>query len=166
MNAHEEKCSVDFSLRSAVPEDEPFLFELYKAGRTPELKAFRWSDEQIVAFCQMQYRALNWQHNMTFSGAVDQIVERGNERIGRLKVLESDERLLLVDIALMPQFHGRGIGTRLLEQLTKRAGSANKALVLHALTTSPAIRLYKRMGFETVACEGGYVEMIFTPEKN
>jgi ribosomal protein S18 acetylase RimI-like enzyme len=161
-----EKTFNEFSLRAATPGDEPFLFDLYQASRAPELKAVGWTEEQISDFCQMQYRILTTQHAKTYAGAIDEIVQRGDRRIGRLKVLESDERLLLVDIALMPEFRGRGIGTKLLEQLTNRACTTRKPVVLHALITSPARRLYERMGFQTVASENGYVEMIFRPEEN
>ncbi len=37
-------------MRDAVADDEPFLLELYNAGRIRELKAIEWDELQIAAF--------------------------------------------------------------------------------------------------------------------
>jgi ribosomal protein S18 acetylase RimI-like enzyme len=153
-------------LRLAVETDEDFLRRLYTAGRAAELTALGWSDEQVQQFCDMQYRAQNWQHDMTFNGAVDQIVEMEGQPIGRLKVLEAQDKILLVDIALLPNSQNQGIGTKLLENLKTDARMAGKPLRLHVLVTSPGIRLYQRLGFNRIADDGAYIEMEFQPNKS
>lgn len=158
-----QKIADKLYLRHAGAEDEEFLFRLYVAGRSRELETVGWNQEQIENFCEMQYRALMWQHKISFAGAEDQIVQLGQERIGRLKVLETDERLLLVDIALVPQFQQQGIGTELLEQLKTRAREARKPLRLHALVGSAGLRLYERLGFTRTGEDNAYIEMEYQP---
>lgn len=109
----------------------------------------------------MQYQAQNWQHDKIFAGAIDQIVQQGGESIGRLKVYETDEQLLLVDIALLPAYQNQGIGTALLELLKAKALTANKPLRLHVLVTSPGVRLYERLGLTRITDDGAYIEMEF-----
>ena len=149
------------SLRLAVAEDEEFLLRLYTAGRSDELKAFRWTDQQIEQFCQTQYRAQTWQHNLTFKGSVDSIVELNGQAIGRLKVLNSMQEILLVDIALLPEFQNLGIGTKFLELLKAEARTEQKRLRLHVLITSRGINLYERLGFKRINEDGAYIEMEF-----
>jgi hypothetical protein len=54
-------------LRPAMPDDDQFLFELYVDGRTAELRTLGWDERQIAAFCELQYRAMNWDHSARFS---------------------------------------------------------------------------------------------------
>lgn len=152
-----------FSIRPARPGDELFLLELYTATRTFELQAVGWGDAQIRHFCQMQFRAQTWQHNLTYNGAVDQIVELDGQPIGRLKSLETATQITLVDIALLPRHQNQGIGTKLLEQLKAHANTVMKPIVLHVLVTSPGIHLYERLGFRRITDDGSYIEMEYHP---
>ena len=152
------------SLRLVRPEDDDFLLRLYTAGRINELKVVGWNDQQIEQFCEMQYRARISHYELAYKNAVDQIVELNGEAVGRLQVLESDFEVRLVDIALLPGFQNRGLGTKLLEGLKREASVAKKPLRLHALITSPGIRLYERLGFERRRDNGGYIEMEFRPD--
>ena len=154
-----------FSLRPADAEDDEFLLRLYMANRSSELHAVGWNEEQIQKFCELQYRAQSWQHGATFRNALDSIVEIEGSKIGRLKVLDTDGEVLLVDIALLPQYQNRGIGTSLLEQLKTRAQAAGKPLRLHVLVTSPGIRLYERLGFTQLSNDGSYIEMVRLPDE-
>ena len=151
------------SLRLVRPEDDDFLLRLYTAGRINELKAVGWNDQQIQQFCEIQYRARTSQYALTYRGTLDQIVELNGQSVGRLEVLESEQEFRLVDIALLPEFQNRGLGTELLEGLKRDASVANKPVRLHVLVTSPGIRLYERLGFERVSDNGSYIEMEFRP---
>jgi ribosomal protein S18 acetylase RimI-like enzyme len=144
-------------------EDDDFLLRLYTAGRINELKAVGWNDLQIQQFCEIQYRARTSQYALTYKGALDQIVEFDGQSVGRLEVLESDQEIWLVDIALLPEFQNLGFGTELLEDLKEQASSANKPVRLHVFITNPGIRLYERLGFERVSYDGAYIEMEFRP---
>ena len=61
----------------------------------------------------------------------------------------------LPEIAMAVREHarGRGIGSRLLDELTVRAAGRFEALVLNVHLRNPALRLYMRSGF-TVAGKG------------
>lgn len=151
------------SLRLVRPEDDDFLLRLYTAGRINELKVVGWNDQQIEQFCEMQYRSRESQYNLIYKGALDQIVELNGEAVGRLQVLESNIEIRLVDIAVLPGFQNRGLGTKLLEGLKRDASVAKKPLRLHALITSQGIRLYERLGFERLSDDGAYIEMELRP---
>ncbi len=114
----------------------------------------------------MQFRAQSWNYRSAYIGAVDQIIELNDEPIGRLMVHETEAEILLVDIALLPQYHNLGIGTKLLQQLKSRSREAKKPLRLHVLLTSPGVRLYQRLGFTRIADDGVYMAMELLPERN
>ncbi len=61
-----------------------------------------------------------------------------------------------VSIAVRRPWRGHGLGGRLLAELGARAGGAGiRALSLSVETANPAIRLYRRLGYEEVALVGG-----------
>jgi ADP-ribose pyrophosphatase YjhB (NUDIX family)/ribosomal protein S18 acetylase RimI-like enzyme len=62
-------------------------------------------------------------------------------------------------IAILPEYRGQGIGTRLLGQLLESAASHYRALSLSVDPDNPALRLYKRLGFEAVRISGSSMTM-------
>ena len=65
----------------------------------------------------------------------------------------------MIDIALLPEQRGRGIGTMLLEQLVGEARRAGKAVRLRVLRTNRALSLYRRLGFRVVREADVYAEL-------
>jgi ribosomal protein S18 acetylase RimI-like enzyme len=66
-----------------------------------------------------------------------------------------DQAVPEITVAVNPMCRGRGVGTRLLEELIKRAlESRLSALSLSVEEDNPAVRLYERMGFVRVSREG------------
>lgn len=151
-------------LRPANPDDEEFLLTLYTAGRHEELARVGWGAEEIKAFCKMQLTAQNWHHGLRYPAAEDCIVMKGDQPVGRLKVYERPEEILLVDIALISEVQRQGIGTYLLRTLMSRARATSKPLRLHVLFTSPGLQLYQKLGFSRVADDDTYIEMEYSPE--
>ena len=70
-----------------------------------------------------------------------------------------DDLFLIMDIALLPEYRGRGIGTAILHELLGAADRAGKTVMLHVEPNNPALRLYRRLGFEISAKSGYYLEM-------
>ncbi len=77
--------------------------------------------------------------------------DRGGSRspVGRMVESISVRRLQLVDIALMPAYHRRGIGGELLRRLFAEGRGAS--IGLHVSTGNPARRLYETVGFRSVS---------------
>lgn len=57
-------------------------------------------------------------------------------------------------IAVVPECRGKGIGTRLLSHLLRDSESRHPSLSLSVSPDNPALRLYRRLGFETVGICG------------
>jgi ribosomal protein S18 acetylase RimI-like enzyme len=50
-------------------------------------------------------------------------------------------------IAVLPEYRGQGVGTKLLTQLVESVSDSFPALCLNVRSDNPAINLYKRLGF-------------------
>jgi ribosomal protein S18 acetylase RimI-like enzyme len=62
----------------------------------------------------------------------------------------------LVDIALLPEHRGRGIGGALLRGLLDEGAVSGRRVSMHVERSNPALRLYERLGFERVKDDGIY----------
>jgi ribosomal protein S18 acetylase RimI-like enzyme len=147
------------SLRPITPEDEPFLARLFASTRADELELTNWGEEQKAAFCRMQFTAQSAHYQKHYSDASFDIIERGGVAAGRLLVWRSGKEILIVDIALLPEHRGAGIGTKLLKELQEEAKAAGKPLTIHVEKYNPALRLYGRLGFQRIEEQPVYLLM-------
>jgi GNAT superfamily N-acetyltransferase len=147
------------SLRPITPEDDSFLAGLYASTRAEELAVTGWSDEEKALFCRKQFDAQSAHYLENYPGASLQVIERTNAPVGRLYVARWKREIRIMDIALLPEHRGAGIGTKLLRELQDEARSAGKTLTIHVERFNPALRLYERLGFEMVEDKGVYLLM-------
>lgn len=138
------------ALRPATPDDEAFLFELYASTRAEEIAAWGWPPAQRDVFLRMQFLAQQRSYAAQFPGAEHRIILIDGARAGRLLVSREPGRRRLVDIALLPQHRGAGVGTALLRDLLAGAAACGEEVLLHVLKGNPAARLYERLGFVKV----------------
>ena len=149
----------NLSLREATPEDEPFLLEVYASTRMEELEGFGWSDEQKQAFIKMQFLP----RERVYPRVDNRIILLNERPVGRMLVDRSDTTILLRDIALLTEFRNARLGSRLIQDLMNEATAAGKPIQLHVLASSPAVRLYERLGFRRTGGDNAYLEMQWVP---
>jgi ribosomal protein S18 acetylase RimI-like enzyme len=147
------------SLRPITPEDNSFLARLFASTREDELALTNWSEQQKAAFCQMQFAAQSAHYQKHYGDASFQIIERDGVEAGRLLVWRSEKVILIVDIALLPEHRGAGIGTKLLRELQEEAKAGGKPVTIHVEKFNPALRLYERMGFKMIEEKEVYLLM-------
>jgi ribosomal protein S18 acetylase RimI-like enzyme len=145
------------TLRPVSPADESFLCEVYSSTRTEELAPVPWDDEQKAAFLRMQFDAQHrYYHEQYPNGAFDVILIEG-EPAGRLYVNRGPDELRIIDIAMLPAYRNRRIGSHLIGALQTEAALARKPLRIHVERFNPAMRLYERLGFQPIADRGVYL---------
>jgi ribosomal protein S18 acetylase RimI-like enzyme len=74
-----------------------------------------------------------------------------------LYVAHWEREIRIMDIALLPEHRGSGVGSQLLRELQAEARSAGKSLTIHVERFNPALRLYERLGFKQVEDKGVYL---------
>jgi ribosomal protein S18 acetylase RimI-like enzyme len=149
----------NLELRPAGPDDERFLFTLYASTRALELALLPWSDAEKEAFLRTQFDAQRRHYAARYQPAAHDLVFVEGEPVGRLYVVRDEDQILVVDIGLLPEHRGRGVGSALLTELIAEAGAAGKTVSVHVEHRNPARRLYERLGFVTVADQGMYVRL-------
>lgn len=84
-------------------------------------------------------------------------IRRLNEDHGSNGYLNDSTPIL--NIAVLPEFRGQGIGSAILEQLFIEAGALHEQISLSVVRNSPAINFYLRHGF--VHYDNGSIEKSF-----
>jgi ribosomal protein S18 acetylase RimI-like enzyme len=151
-------------LRPSLPTDRDFLFRLYASTRMEEIRGFGWTAVQQEAFFRMQFNAQQQWYQATYSTAENQIIEKGHEPIGRMVIQREAGTWRLLDISLMPEHRGQGIGGELIRALIKDCGAVGAVLQLQVVNTNPAQRLYTRLGFIKTGQDQIYTQMELHPQ--
>jgi len=144
-------------LRPIGPEDEPFLYEVYASTRAEELEVTTWSDEQKADFLRMQFAAQHQYYHEHYTNTELDVILVDGQPAGRLYVSRGADEVRIMDIALLPAYRNRGIGTHLIGALQAEAALARKPLSIHVERFNPALHLYERLGFVPVADRGVYL---------
>ncbi len=141
----------EFSIRLLGSQDEPILWEmLMYAAHESSLRAVK-ANPDLIRYVE------NWGR----IGDTGVVIEQESVPIGAawLRLWPSDEKgygyindnIPELAIALLPNFRGLGIGTKLLKQILTIAQDHFPAVSLSIRADNPALRLYQRIGFMPVA---------------
>ncbi|MBI4868125.1 MAG: GNAT family N-acetyltransferase [Candidatus Wallbacteria bacterium] len=152
------------SLRPIADSDLPFLRELYASTRVNELAPVPWSSDQKVAFLNQQFDCQHRAYTQGYPGASLDLIFEDGEPVGRFYVHRRPGDLRIIDIALIPGARNRGIGAHCLRALLEEARALGVTVSIHVEHSNPAVRLYRRLGFQSVDASGVYVQMEWRPD--
>jgi GNAT superfamily N-acetyltransferase len=138
------------SLRPVHKDDEAFLYELYCSTRLSDIGMAGLEPAQQAALLEIQFIGQRQQYEADFPEADHDIILLEGRPIGRVMVNRTAEANLGVDIALLPAHRNSGIGGMLINDLLDEARNAGKPFRIHVERFNPAVRLYERLGFETI----------------
>jgi ribosomal protein S18 acetylase RimI-like enzyme len=144
-------------LRPVEADDREFLYRVYASTRIEELAVVDWNDAQKEAFLREQFEAQDLWYRQHYARASYEIVEVDGRPAGRLYVHRGGNEIRIVDIALLPEHRGNGIGTAILRDLVDEADADGKAITIHVERFNPALRLYERLGFSVAEDKGVYL---------
>ncbi len=129
---------MEYILRPATNEDYEFMYTVSK----------RTMREYVEAIWGWDERTQRRMHHVSWNPGNYQVIVVDGHDAGRLSVDTYDTYLYLNNIQILPEFQGRGLGTRIIQDILTSAG--NKSVKLRVLRGNPAKRLYERLGFKVV----------------
>lgn len=153
----------DISFRPIRNGDHDFLARLYASTREEELSVTPWSEEEKAAFLRQQFEAQHTFYMEQFTEAEFSVVLLDGEPAGRVYIDRREDEIRLIDIALLPEHRGQGIGGRLMADLLDEGRETGLPVRIHVERFNPALRLYRRLGFEHVEDQGPYFLMEWRP---
>lgn len=126
-----------FELRPATALDTELLWEIQRTALGPYVDATWGWDEAF----QRRYFDEHFDHRK------HRIVVVGGCEAGFLSFEVHSDHVYLGNVALLPHYQGRGIGTAVVRYVLERASEARLPVRLQVLRSNPARRLYERLGF-------------------
>jgi ribosomal protein S18 acetylase RimI-like enzyme len=162
-----QKIAASVSLRAVTPDDEAILLKIYASTREEEMKqAVDWTPEQKEIFLRWQLEMQRRDYEARFPQADYQLILFKGKPAGRLWVARTPEQIRLLDIAVLPEFQNRKIGTLLLNNLIKESEETGIPLrhMIFKLNTE-ARRFYERLGFSLKEDDRMYLLMERHPKE-
>ena len=137
-----------FCLRRARDSDIPRLHELYADSRAEEMAPVPWPIDAKQSFLAQQFSVQHTHYLTHYLDADFLVITHSNTVHGRFYLFNTRAESHIIDICLMAQQRGSGIGRLLIEQAQREAHSASLDMMLHVLKFNPrALALYQRLGF-------------------
>tara|TARA_Y100001956_G_C4127842_1_gene191320 strand:- start:2371 stop:2817 length:447 start_codon:yes stop_codon:yes gene_type:complete len=138
-----------YSTRPAKERDFDFLYQLKKAAEHDAIKAvFGW-DEKV----QREIHQQEWQQ------AKPTIIEVEGQPVGSFLVEQHNDHLYFGRFFLLPELHGEGVGSQVLNQLITDAQKLNLPIKLCYLQGNRVGSLYERFGFKRISHNQQFIFM-------
>jgi ribosomal protein S18 acetylase RimI-like enzyme len=157
--------SVDITFRPITNDDMPFLQALYGTTREDELALVDWTREEKDNFIAFQFNAQHTHYQKNYVDAEFSIILLDGQPAGRIYVDRREDEHRIVDIALLPEQRGQGIGGRIMQDLLDEASAAGKMVRIHVEHNNPAMHLYERLGFKEIGDTEVYYLMEWKPQE-
>jgi ribosomal protein S18 acetylase RimI-like enzyme len=152
------------SFRPITDDDLPFLSRVYAETRQEELAPVPWSDAEKQAFLQMQFEAQHHHYQEHFADAQFDLILINGQPGGRLYVQHRPDEIRIIDLALLIEHRGQGIGTQLMQDVLAQGQERGLPVRIHVEKNNPALRLHQRLGFQSIEDQGVYYLMEWLPE--
>jgi len=133
------------SFRPATADDVMPVFALHRASYKDYVAAtWGWDEEWQVAYFREHFNP----PGVKIIQYKDEGEGEDERDIGFMEVEERGDSLFLAGLEIIPEYHGRGIGTSILRDILNTATKRGLFVTLHALRVNTrAQALYRRLGF-------------------
>jgi ribosomal protein S18 acetylase RimI-like enzyme len=139
------------TLRPESELDEPFLRRLIVETIAGELGASQWPEPMRSHLLGIQYAARRHSHRTNFPEAASYIIDADGADAGWAVVTTMPHEIRLMEIMVLAELRGRGIGTEVIRQVLATAAAVAKPVRLSVnVTNHAAIGLYRRLGFRRI----------------
>lgn len=156
----------EYSLRAARDSDLLWLQDLYATTRAAELAMLPWPANAKRSFTDQQFKLQHQHYLLHYPDTDFLVIEHGCVPVGRYYLQRNASAdYLVVDISLLPEEQGKGIGSELIRQTQRDAQAQKTGIRLHVHQMNPRARqLYERLGFERLNENATHICMRWQPD--
>ena len=127
---------MSFKLIRATEADKAYLLTLRKLTMVEHL-------EKAGLYLSDDEHALRLNDNYECS----YLIIYSGERAGTLKYRELTNEIEIMQLQILPEFQGKGLGNKVMERVLGWSKERHKKIELAVLKANPAKLLYERLGF-------------------
>jgi ribosomal protein S18 acetylase RimI-like enzyme len=122
-----------------------------------------WTSEQKEAFLKSQFLARERHYSNAFEQPQNLVMRFDARPVGRLFLSRTKREIRIVDLAILPEYRGRGIGSGLVRDLQREATDDSRKLTGSVDRFSRAVNFWRRQGFEITESPDIYLPMEWSP---
>lgn len=139
-----------YEIRKADNSDYEFLFKLKKSAEYEPIKVvFGWDEN-----AQREIHLNEWEEEKPT------IIEIDGVAVGSYLVQTHSEYLYFGRFFLLPEYQGKGIGSKVLKTVIELADLKSLPIKLCYLQGNRVGQLYKRLGFSVIGQDEQFVHML------
>ncbi len=129
-----------FELRPAGEADVPFLCAVRRSAMDPHL-----NEAGVFVTDLRNQELIRWR----FDSVTLIILPAGNTPVGYVKIVREPPTWYLAQIAVLPHYQGRGLGTSVIRTVLQDAAALPIGVAISVYKNNAGARsLYERLGFE------------------
>ncbi|WP_299628630.1 GNAT family N-acetyltransferase [uncultured Tateyamaria sp.] len=147
------------TLTLATPAEADFLRRLFVEIETAAMPV---ALPPLIQMLDQQHDSRMATYRQSFPQATDLIIRRNGTAIGRLMIDLTRRPIHGVDIAILPDWQSKGIGTAVLQAMCNTARAYGTDVSISVIEGQPAQRLYSRMGFEVTGRTPPHATMLWS----
>lgn len=146
--------------------DETLLYALFAVVRTEELGMAAWPPALREQVLRTQFRAQQEGCGRVHGTHETRLIVSDGHPVGWVIVDRGGAELHGIDLGLIPEARGAGIGTQIIRALQQEASATRRGMVLDVQRTNArAVALYERLGFRTESVTDTHLLMRWTAER-
>ena len=153
------------SLRPVTADDREFLLRVYECSREIELSMVPWDAATRRAFVEHQFDAQSSYYSSEYQDPVHHVIKLADEPVGRLYVNRTDTEIAILDITVLSQYRGRGIGSSIVGDLLDEARRSDKSVQVYAETFNPSQEFFTKRGFKIENNDGVNLKLVWNGKK-
>lgn len=161
-----KKISDRISLRFVEPDETEFWKEAFFDSIRDHFDALNLPEEHLQALLLQQFAAQKADYETHYPQAENYVIIFDEARAGRVILSTEHDDLHLIDIAVLSAFRRRGIGTGILKWLFDQSLRTKLPIRFYVEKNNPALDLYQRLGFETIADVTTHFQMQWRAPEN
>ena len=146
---------MEVALSPAVEADFEFAYETKRQALGPYVRA-RWGWDDVF---QRELHRKRWTERPW------SIIVRDGEKVGTVSIARTADHIRFGEFYLLPRFQRQGIGTEVLQTVTRQADEDRLPVKLEYLKGNPVGSLYERHGFAVVTENGSHYFLVRAPRE-
>lgn len=132
---------MEIHLRPFEPPDFEFCRGLY-------FQTMRWAIELALGEWNQLHNKVDFAS--WFEPSEASIIVVNSVNAGWVQTCHNERAIYLGSLYILPEMQRRGIGTRVIEGIFDVARQVGKGVTLEVVKISPAVALYRRLGFQVI----------------
>jgi ribosomal protein S18 acetylase RimI-like enzyme len=151
---------LEILLRSIVPDDDRFLYKLYRDNHRSAFECL--GPELCKSLLKQQNIIQESQYRDQYPELEGFIILSNQIPVGKLYLNRDEKKTVLVNIEISPVQQKKGIGKAILGNLIRESEANHRPIRLHVAHDKTAVlEWYLKLGFRRIAEKDLYIEMEF-----